>query len=127
MRYLFGGLIFGGAYFRNFTVLLYYTPFSPRSRRDERERGQARHPLSRPPLLPSLVFVNSKTDRSAPPPFMNTAFIPHVSNAHVLMSIAYLTLNISFARSHIFEESLVRSFNPFFFGNQGALIKRQGK
>ena len=53
--------------------------------------------LSRPPLLPSLVFVNSKTDRSAPPPFMNTAFIPHVSNAHVLMSIAYLTLNISFA------------------------------
>ena len=97
MLYLFGGLIFGGAYFRNFSVLLYYTPFSPRSRRDERERGQARHPLSRPPLLPSLVFVNSKTDRSAPPPFMNTAFIPHVSNAHVLMSIAYLTLNISFA------------------------------
>ena len=44
MRYLFGGLIFGGAYFRNFTVLLYYTPFSPRSRRDEREEGQARHP-----------------------------------------------------------------------------------
>ena len=41
--------------------------------------------------------MNSKTDRSAPPPFMNTAFIPHVSNAHVLMSIAYLTLNISFA------------------------------
>ena len=37
LRYLFGGLIFGGAYFRNFTVLLYYTPFSPRSRRDERE------------------------------------------------------------------------------------------
>ena len=74
-----------------------YTPFSPRSRRDEREGGPARHLLSRPPLFPSLVFMNSKTDRSVPPPFMNTAFIPHVSNAHVLMSIGYLTLNISFA------------------------------
>ena len=97
MLYLFGGLIFGGAYFRNFSVLLYYTPFSPCSRRDEREEGQARYPFSRPPLLPSLVFMNSKTDRPAPPPITNTAFIPHVSNAHVLMSIAYLMLNISFA------------------------------
>ena len=35
-------------------------------------------------------------NRPAPPP-MNTTFILHVSNAHVLMSIAYLTLNISFA------------------------------
>ena len=79
-------------------IFLYYTPFSPRSRRNERQGGQARHPLSRLPLLASLVFMNSKPDLSASwPPFMNTAFIPHVSNAHVLMSIAYLALNISFA------------------------------
>ena len=70
--------------------------------------------------------MNSKTDRSVPPLFMNTAFIPHVSNAHVLMSIAYLTLNISFAPAtyapndlHLLHFKLklkrVRSFKTFTY------------